>query len=74
MEIILTKFVKIDMMALTSKRKEDAEHEMCIRDSTGAFVAFAILEHQPGNNAVEQVKNAGGIAIDEGRRHTDRCV
>ena len=27
LEIILTKFIKIDMMALTSKRKEDVEHD-----------------------------------------------
>ena len=32
-------------------------------------IAFAILEHQAGNDAVEQVKDTGGIPVDECRGH-----
>ena len=35
-EIILTKFIKIDMMVLTSKRKEDVEHDHHQRDGLRA--------------------------------------
>ena len=36
LETILTNFVKIDMMAITSKRKEDAEHDHHQRDGLRA--------------------------------------
>ena len=35
-EIILTKFIEIDMMVLTSKRKEDVEHDHHQRDGLRA--------------------------------------
>ena len=38
----------------------------------GTAILLSILEHKPRDDAVEQVKNTGGIAIDKGRRHTDK--
>ena len=38
----------------------------------GPSIAFAIFEHQAGDDAVEQVEDTGGIPVDEGSGHTDK--
>ena len=37
-------------------------------------MAFAVLHHKAGTDPVEQVENAGGVAVDEGGGHADDPV
>ena len=47
-------------------------HAVLCVEIAGTAILLSILEHKPGDDAVKQVKDTGGIAVDERRGHTDK--